>query len=200
MLATTKHELPEIHPVLRARDILWIQQLVRQLPATEHMIDYAVDLARATRPEDVAAPEFVKNWLAWGAGPRAAQYLVLGGKARALLKGRYAVGAEDIRAVALPVLRHRIFTNFNADAEGINADAVVQKLIESVKEPGYGEPSIAPARSHTGPSQPQQGTAPPSSQGPPTPPPPPPPAGEKDRGHSSPAWPPDFSDKRKEKN
>lgn len=145
--ATTRQSTPEIRPVLRARDILWIQQLVRQIPATEHVVDYAVDLARATRPDDPASPEFVKNWLAWGAGPRAAQYLILGGKALALLNGRYAVQASDVRDVALPVLRHRIFTNFNADAEGINADSVVQKLIQAVPEPGYGEPAVAPATS-----------------------------------------------------
>ena len=145
--ATTRQSTPEIRPVLRARDILWIQQLVRQIPATEHVVDYAVDLARATRPDDPASPEFVKNWLAWGAGPCAAQYLILGGKALALLNGRYAVQASDVRDVALPVLRHRIFTNFNADAEGINADKVVQKLIQAVPEPGYGEPAVAPATS-----------------------------------------------------
>ncbi len=142
--ATTRQSMPEVRPVLRARDILWIQQLVRQIPATEHIVDYAVDLARATRPEEPASPDFVKNWLAWGAGPRAAQYLILGGKAMALLNGRYAVQASDIRDVALPVLRHRIFTNFNADAEGVNADSVVKKLIEAVPEPGYGEPTVVP--------------------------------------------------------
>ena len=137
--ATTKLEKPEIRPVLRARDILWIQQLVRQLPATDHMVDYAVDLARATRPTEAESPEFVKKWLAWGAGPRAAQYLILGAKARALLKGRFAVHAADIRAVAKPVLRHRLFTNFNADAEGVTIDQIIERIIQSVKEPSYGE-------------------------------------------------------------
>jgi hypothetical protein len=118
--------------------------LVRQIPATPHIVDYAVDLARATRPNEPESPDFVKNWLAWGAGPRAAQYLILGAKARALLKGRFAVQAADVRALAKPVLRHRIFTNFNADAEGIDADQVIERLLKSVKEPSYGEKSVAP--------------------------------------------------------
>jgi MoxR-like ATPase len=142
--ATTQTSAPEIRSVLRARDILWIQQLVRQIPATPHIVDYAVDLVRATRPNESESPDFVKNWLAWGAGPRAAQYLILGAKARALLKGRFAVQAADVRALAKPVLRHRIFTNFNADAEGIDADQVIERLLKSVKEPSYGEKSVAP--------------------------------------------------------
>ncbi|MFO7901148.1 MAG: MoxR family ATPase [Pirellulaceae bacterium] len=138
---TTQQQAPSVSEVLRARDILWIQKLVRQIPATDHIVDYAVDLARATRPSNDDSPEFVQKWLAWGAGPRAAQNLVLCGKARALLKGRYAVQASDIRAVALPVLRHRIFTNFDADAEGVDSDAIVKRLTKEVPEPGYGEPS-----------------------------------------------------------
>jgi MoxR-like ATPase len=86
----------------------------------------------------------VKNWLAWGAGPRAAQNLILGAKARTILHGRYAVTAEDIRALAFPVLRHRIITNFNADAEGIDVDQIIEKILETVPEPAYGE--SAPAR------------------------------------------------------
>jgi MoxR-like ATPase len=140
--ATTRSTQQEVRPVLRARDIVWIQQLVRSVPATDHVIDYAVDLARATRPKEPGAPEFIKNWLAWGAGPRAAQYLILAGKARAILRGRYAVSAEDIRALARPVLRHRLFTNFNADAEGVDVDQVIARLLETVQEPGYGEPTI----------------------------------------------------------
>ncbi len=172
--ATTQSGQVDVRQVLRARDILWIQQLVRQIPATEHVIDYAVDLARATRPEDPSAPEFAKNWLAWGAGPRAAQYLILGGKARALLQGRFSVQADDIRAVARPVLRHRIFTNFNADAEGIGADAVVDRLIREVPEPGYGEPHVVPPSSPERPSEaPRETRAKParSDSGPPPPPP-----------------------------
>jgi MoxR-like ATPase len=139
VLATTQASSPEVQPVLRARDIVRIQQIVRQVPASEHMVDYAVDLVRATRPREPQAPPFVQNWLAWGAGPRAAQYLILGAKARAVLHGRLAVAAADIRALARPVLRHRIFTNFNADAEGIDVDHILEKLLAAVPEPSHGE-------------------------------------------------------------
>ncbi len=139
VMSTTQVSRHEVRAVLHAQDILWIQQLVRAVPASQHMVDYAVDLVRATRPKEPPSPEFVKNWLAWGAGPRAAQYLILGAKARAIMHGRYAVTAEDIRALAFPVLRHRIFTNFNADAEGIDVDQIIEKLLETVPEPTYGE-------------------------------------------------------------
>ena len=144
VMSTTQAAKKEVQPVLQGRDILWIQQLVRQVPASQHMVDYAVDLARATRPKEPPSPDFIKNWLAWGAGPRAAQYLTLGAKARAILHGRFAVTAEDIRALAYPVLRHRIFTNFNADAEGIDVDRIIEKILETIPEPTYGE--AIPAR------------------------------------------------------
>ncbi len=147
VMATTQSGKKEIQPVLQGRDILWIQQLVRQVPASQHMIDYAVDLVRATRPREPASPDFIKNWLAWGAGPRAAHTLILGAKARAILHGRYAVAADDIRALAFPVLRHRIFTNFNADAEGVDVDQVIEKILETVPEPTYGESVGAKVRS-----------------------------------------------------
>jgi len=105
VMATTQMVRHEIQPVLQGRDILWIQQLVRQVPAAQHMVDYAVDLARATRPREPPSPDFVKNWLAWGAGPRAAQNMILTAKARAILHGRFAVTADDIRRMAYPVLR-----------------------------------------------------------------------------------------------
>jgi MoxR-like ATPase len=107
-------------------------------------VDYAVDLARATRPNEPESPDFVKKWLAWGAGPRAAQYLILGAKARAIMKGRFAVQAADVRALAKPVLRHRVFTNFTADAEGIDVDQVVEKVLGTVAEPAYGERPTPP--------------------------------------------------------
>ena len=96
--------------------------MVRQVLVADHVFDYAADLVRATRPREPGAPEFVAELVAWGAGPRACQYLILGGKARALLHGRLHVTTEDIRAVAFPVLRHRLVTTFNADAEGITTD------------------------------------------------------------------------------
>jgi len=96
---------------------------------------FAADLVRATRPQEAAAPAFVKEWVSWGAGPRASQYLILGGKARALLNGRLHVTTEDVRSVAFPVLRHRIVTTFNADAEGVTTDDIIQKLIAAIPLP-----------------------------------------------------------------
>jgi MoxR-like ATPase len=139
VMSTTQTTRPEVRPVLQGQDILWIQHLVRQVPASQHTVDYAVDLARATRPKEPPSPDFVKNWLAWGAGPRAAQYLILGAKARAIMHGRFAVSAEDVRVMTYPVLRHRLFTNFNADAEGIDVDQVIEKILQAVPEPSYGE-------------------------------------------------------------
>jgi MoxR-like ATPase len=147
VLATTQTVKKEINPVLQGRDIIWIQQLVRQVPASTHMLDYAVDLVRATRPREDYSPDFVKNWLAWGSGPRAAQNMILGAKARAILNGRFAVTADDIRAIAYPVLRHRIFTNFNADAEGVDVNQVIDKILDTVKEPSYGDAVSAQPRS-----------------------------------------------------
>ena len=106
-----------------------IDEKIRQVPTSQHVVDYAVDLVRATRPREAPSPDFVKNWLAWGAGPRAAQNIILGAKARAILHGRYTVSADDIRTLAYPVLRHRIFTNFNADAEGIDVNQVIEKIL-----------------------------------------------------------------------
>ncbi len=133
--ATTADGRSEPQAVLSATDILAIQKMVRRLPVSDHLIDYAVSLVRATRPGEKDAPDFINHYLTWGAGPRAAQNLVLGAKARALLRGRLNVSCDDIRQMAKPVLRHRIIPNFNADAEGIDTDTVVEKLIASVKEP-----------------------------------------------------------------
>jgi MoxR-like ATPase len=132
---TTSETHSEPHTVLTAADILAIQKMVRRVPVSDHVVDYAVNLVRATRPHEKDTPDFINNWLTWGAGPRAAQNLVLGAKARALLRGRLNVSTDDIRHMAKPVLRHRIITNFNADAEGIDPDAVVEKLLATVKEP-----------------------------------------------------------------
>ncbi len=175
VVATTQARSHEVKPVLQGQDILWIQQLVRQVPASQHMVDYAVDLARATRPKEPPSPDFVKNWLAWGAGPRAGQNMILGAKARVILHGRYAVTADDVRAMAFPVLRHRIFTNFNADAEGIDVEQVIEKILQSVPEPSYGEAvGPRPPAKRQPAAQPQ--SAPPSSAAPAPPPPAPQPA------------------------
>ncbi len=132
---TTMDVKGEPEPVLSGQDILALQRIVRKIPTSQHVVDYAVNLARATRPGDPTAPAFVKDYLTWGAGPRAAQYLVLGAKSRALLHGRMQVSCEDVRGVAHPVLRHRIFTNFNADAESVRPDNVIDMLLKQVPEP-----------------------------------------------------------------
>ncbi|MDX1967446.1 MAG: MoxR family ATPase [Planctomycetaceae bacterium] len=116
--------------VLSAAEILDLQKLVRQVPISDHVTDYALALVRQTRIGQPGAPDFVNEWLSWGAGPRAVQFLVLGGKARALLHGRTHVSTDDIQALAAPVLRHRIVTNFTAESEGITTDKVIEELIK----------------------------------------------------------------------
>jgi MoxR-like ATPase len=142
---TTMDLEAEPEPVLSAADILHVQKILRKLPVSDHVVDYAVSLARATRPNEPHTPSFINDWLTWGAGPRAAQYLVLGAKAHALLNGRLNISCDDVRKVAKPVLRHRLFTNFNADAEGIGPDAVVDKLISVVPEASGQEHAQTPA-------------------------------------------------------
>ena len=136
---TTMELEAEPDALLSASDILHVQKVLRKLPVSDHVVDYAVSLARGTRPKEQGVPAFINEWLTWGAGPRAAQYLVLGAKAHALLSGRLNVSCDDVRHVAKPVLRHRLFTNFNADAEGIGPDQVVDKLLEAVPEAGAAE-------------------------------------------------------------
>jgi MoxR-like ATPase len=133
--STTVEHVEEPKPVLKAEDILKLQSLVRRVPVSEHVVHYATNLARATRPGTEDAPQFVTSWVAWGAGPRAAQYLVIGAKARAILQGRYNVSIADVRAIARPVLRHRMFLNFNAESEGKSVEDVIGRLLEEVKEP-----------------------------------------------------------------
>ncbi len=128
---TTGAPQPELVPQLNAAEISALQGLVRRVPVAEHVVRYAVKLARATRPE-AEAPAFVQNWVTWGAGPRASQYLVLGAKTRAVLAGRFAPGIDDVRAVASMVLRHRIVTNFTAEAEGVKPDRIVADLLAHV--------------------------------------------------------------------
>jgi MoxR-like ATPase len=132
---TTTDVRGEPQPVLSAEDIGGLQRILRKIPVSQHVIDYAVNIVRASRPADPTCAAAIKNYLTWGAGPRAAQFLVLGAKSRALLHGRFNVAAEDVRAVAKPVLRHRLFTNFNADAEGITPDKIIDMLLTAVPEP-----------------------------------------------------------------
>ena len=137
--ATTMDLTNEPQAVISASDIIHVQKVLRKLPVSDHVVDYAVGITRATRPKHKNTPPFINDWLTWGAGPRAAQYLVLGAKAHAILNGRLNVSCDDVRAIAKPVLRHRLFTNFNAEAEGITTDTVVEKLLEVVVEPGAGD-------------------------------------------------------------
>jgi MoxR-like ATPase len=129
---TTSLQKSELKHVLSADEVLLLQDLVRRVPVADHVIRYALKLTRLTRRSEGGCPEFVNEFVNWGAGPRASQSLVLAGKARALLQGRHHVSTDDIKTVALPVLRHRIVTNFNAEAEGIRSDEVIKRLLESV--------------------------------------------------------------------
>jgi MoxR-like ATPase len=133
MRLTTTTQSKKLETVLNGEDIVKLQEIVRRVPVSEHVLAYATSLVRATRVlKKDGVPDFILNWLSWGAGPRAAQYLILGGKARAILSGRHFVSTDDIKSVAHPVLRHRIITNFSADAEGITTDHVIDKLLETI--------------------------------------------------------------------
>jgi MoxR-like ATPase len=114
---------------LNAEKITALQRLVREVPVSDHVVDYAVKLARSTRPHQNGSVKAVKDWINWGAGPRASQYLILGAKTRAILDGRPTPDVEDVRGVARPVLRHRLVTNFSAEAEGVTALDIIDQLI-----------------------------------------------------------------------
>jgi MoxR-like ATPase len=129
---TTAAPVAALAQIISREEILLLQEIVRRVPAADAVLRYAASLARATRVKEPTAPAFVKEWVQWGAGPRASQYLIIGAKARAVLQGRAYVSSEDVRAVAHPVLRHRILTNFSAEAEGITADQIVDKLLAAV--------------------------------------------------------------------
>src|SRR5437868_3075209 len=130
--ATGQRAFKFLHGPLFATDILEMQDIVRKVPVAPYVIRYAMKFPRLTRKDKGEVPEFIRDYVTWGAGPRATQYLVLGAKARAVLHGRYYVSCEDIRAVAAPVLRHRIITNFNAEAEGIKPDDLVRRLADLI--------------------------------------------------------------------
>ncbi len=127
--STTSMYTAELKHVLGKEEILSYQDLVRRVPVADHVIAYAVSLVTKTRPKRTGSPQFIKDWLSWGAGPRASQYLVLGAKTRAILEGRHSPDVEDIRRVAVPVLRHRIVPNFNAEADGVTAIQIIEKLL-----------------------------------------------------------------------
>ena len=129
---TTTSFVPDLRAVLTGQDIITLQQVVLRTPVPDHVYKYALQLSRSTRPRREGSPEYIDAWVSWGAGPRASQYLILGAKARAILHGRYCAMTEDIRAVAHPVMRHRIVTNFNAESEGIDQDHIIARLLKSI--------------------------------------------------------------------
>ncbi len=132
-LTTSAYEA-ELRHVLNAQEIIYLKDLVRKVPAADYVIEYAVRLTRATRPHQDGSLSYINEWVRWGAGPRASQNLILGAKARAILRGEYAVSCSDIRAVAAAVLRHRIVTTFHAEAEGVDTMKIINKLLQDVPE------------------------------------------------------------------
>jgi len=136
--ATTSNFNPEIQRVVSGADVLAMQTLVRKVFVADEVARYAVRLVRATRPSNADAADFVKKWISWGAGLRASQYLILGAKARALLRGRANISVKDIQALALPVLRHRVLTNFYAESEKVNSETIIRRLLEQVPGPKSG--------------------------------------------------------------
>ncbi len=135
LLATTRNEKPEIKKILSARAILNIQKLVHSVAVSPFVVKYVAHLVRATRPGDARAPKFVQDLVDWGAGPRAGQFLINGAKAIAAMDGRFSIAVEDIRAVAVPVLRHRVSTNFQAQAEGMTSESIIDRLVAEIPEP-----------------------------------------------------------------
>ena len=137
IMETTNDASQEVGHVLGAAALLSFQHLVRKTPVSAHVGAYVTRLVRATRPDAPDAPDFIKNWVRWGAGPRAGQYLLLAAKSHALLQGRLNVSCDDVRAFALPVLRHRVLCNFAAASEGVDSDEIVRRLVAAVPEPDY---------------------------------------------------------------
>lgn len=132
---TCGNEMPQLQKIITARGILNIQRLIHSIPASPFIIQYVAHLVRSTRPHDALAPDFVREMVDWGAGPRAGQHLILAGKAFAAMAGRVSVSIEDIRAAAIPVLRHRVAANFAAQAQGIDAVEIIRRLVEKVPQP-----------------------------------------------------------------
>jgi len=127
--STTSAYIPEVSPILDTNDIIELQNLVRRVPVSDSVINYAVKLVRKTRPNADNAPKYIKDWISWGAGPRASQYLILGAKTRCILDGRPTPDIDDVKVIAKPVLRHRIVTNFNAEAENVSTVQVIEKIL-----------------------------------------------------------------------
>jgi MoxR-like ATPase len=130
---TTAMQDYSLNKIIDAKDIIKFQKLVRRVPVSDHLIDYAVRLVRATRPDEKESPDFIKSWVNWGAGPRASQYLILAAKTKAILEGRPTPGVDDVRFAAYPVLRHRIVTSFNAEADGVDSMEIIKRSLELVR-------------------------------------------------------------------
>jgi MoxR-like ATPase len=126
---TTTEPEQQLKPVIRRDELLAYQELVRRVPVANNVVEYAVDLVAKTRPNNDTAPDFIQNWIDWGAGPRASQYLILGAKAKALLDQRPTPNIDDVKALVLPVMRHRVIPNFNAEAEGVDTDEILRRLL-----------------------------------------------------------------------
>ncbi len=137
LAVTTRQEKIETRKVMSAKTIVTAQRLVNSVAVSEHIIKYVARLVRATRPKDPSAPPFVRELVDWGAGPRAGQFLINGGKALAAMEGRFSIGIADVRKIAVPVLRHRLSTNFQAQAEGLGTDDLIHRLIETIPEPDF---------------------------------------------------------------
>jgi MoxR-like ATPase len=131
--STTSKYDAKINHVLSATDVMKFQSLVRGVPVADNVIEFAVRLVDQTRPSSANAPAYIKNWIRWGAGPRASQYLILGAKARTILHGRFTPEIDDVKALAGPVLRHRLVTSFNAEAEGISTIQIIEKLVHDAQ-------------------------------------------------------------------
>ncbi len=132
--STTSAYAQDLDRVMGGEEIVRLQQLARRVPVSDHVVSYAVRLARSTRPHENNSFPYIRNWVNWGAGPRASQYMTLGAKTRAILDGRYTPSTEDVKAVSRPVLRHRIVTSFNAEADGVGSLDIIEKLLNDVKE------------------------------------------------------------------
>ena len=135
LAATTRNEKPQVEKILSAKAIMNLQKLVGSVAVSEYAIGYVASIVRATRPKDETAPDFVREMVDWGAGPRAGQFLIQGGKALAAMDGRFSVAIEDIQKIAIPVLRHRVSTNFQAQAEGLTTEDVIRRLLETIPAP-----------------------------------------------------------------
>jgi MoxR-like ATPase len=126
---TTSEYIPKLNKIVTADEIISFQELIRKVPVADNVIEYAVKTSNTTRPNSGISPKFIKDWVSWGAGPRASQYLILAAKTSAVIKGRFTPNIDDVKLAMIPVLRHRIITNFSAEAEGINSVEVIKRLL-----------------------------------------------------------------------